>query len=256
MPIICACGCGESFEPKSLPRRDRPPVRFKRGHQLRTPEFRERMAQLRIASRTAEGTICACGCGEVIEINASNRLRPARFKPEHAARIGWNQGQVRSSSRLAEATPCGCGCGTIVSPRYDDGPIAGKPRYHRSNGPVYVHGHDKRGKPSKTRGERSPRWKGGRFRNAQGYIFVKAETHPGRNRYNYVLEHRLVLEKVLGRYLESHEQVHHKNGRRDDNRPENLELWRTSQPAGVRDGDYHCPGCRCSELQAKGLLKP
>jgi hypothetical protein len=48
------------------------------------------------------------------------------------------------------------------------------------------------------------------------------------------LEHRLVMEEVIKRPLLKHESVHHKNGDRLDNRPDNLELWSNSQPAGQR----------------------
>ena len=65
------------------------------------------------------------------------------------------------------------------------------------------------------------------------------------------LEHRYVMEMLLHRELEPHERVHHKNGNRADNSPENLELWKVTKkdPAGVRAADYHCPGCRCFEHQ-------
>lgn len=47
-------------------------------------------------------------------------------------------------------------------------------------------------------------------------------------------EHRMIMETLLERELRADENVHHRNGVRDDNRPENLELWATSQLSGQR----------------------
>lgn len=75
------------------------------------------------------------------------------------------------------------------------------------------------------------------LRNKYGYVLVWAPNHPAAYTSKRVPEHRLVMEKMLGRYLTEGENVHHINGVRDDNRPENLELWIVHQPKGQRVED-------------------
>lgn len=74
-------------------------------------------------------------------------------------------------------------------------------------------------------GQKSVRWKGGKFKTSDGYIYVYKPEHP-RNLNNYIAQHRLVMEEFLGRYLKPSEIVHHINEIRDDNRLENLLLIR------------------------------
>lgn len=105
-------------------------------------------------------------------------------------------------------------------------------------------------------GERSHLWKGGKIQR-KGYVFVLAPDHPScqGNTKRYVPEHRVVMEQMLGRLLERHEQVHHKNGVRSDNRPENLELWAKQQPPGQRVHEQqHCPTCDCEDASVRWIL--
>lgn len=85
-------------------------------------------------------------------------------------------------------------------------------------------------------GESNGNWRGGRTRLKAGYVMVKVPDHPRATR-GYVFEHIVVMEEVLGRHLLPGENVHHRNGVKDDNRPENLELWIRPQPSGVRVED-------------------
>jgi len=68
-----------------------------------------------------------------------------------------------------------------------------------------------------------------RYLTTDGYVAIYKPEHPRAGKQGYVREHRLVMEKHLGRYLKKSELVHHKNNIRTDNRIENLEIIRANK---------------------------
>jgi ribosomal protein L44E len=155
-------------------------------------------------------------------------IRPKGHRGEHtfcSQQCYWKSDYHRSGVALANAkrnpeawvkAPCG-NCGATVE-------------RHASRAPkVFFCDHAcHRSYQAKTA---KPHIKGGYVR-----VFVGIG-YPGATESGHIFEHRKVMQEILGRPLLPEENVHHKNGEKADNRPENLELWSRSQPHGQRVKD-------------------
>lgn len=124
---------------------------------------------------------------------------------------------------------CGCGCGGAI-------PIQ---CHHYSRGiPQYLDGHKSRvNNPMKGRfGELNPHFKRGWYVNQLGYVVM---LNPDSNDPKYILEHRHVMSRHIGRPLRDDEVVHHINRNKADNRIENLEIR--------ENADHSSEHARCGE---------
>jgi len=139
---------------------------------------------------------------------------------------------------------CECGCGDLApiakrSATYL-GHVKGQPvRFIAGHqGRVLRHTDEAKAKMSAYRrgkkvGPDNPMWKGGRTQERSRFCIRVGRDHPMADRNGLVLEHRLVMAAVLGRYLLTEEIVHHINEDPFDNRPENLVLVNRSQHLAI-----------------------
>lgn len=121
---------------------------------------------------------------------------------------------------------CSLSCGISARNKTD-----ANPSYHRDlsgeNNPMYGKGHLIAGENNPMYGRTgpdSPAWRGGRKIREDGYIMARNPDHPLASD-GYVLEHRLVMEQHLGRFLLPEEVVHHIDGNPSNNDINNLQLF-------------------------------
>jgi hypothetical protein len=103
--------------------------------------------------------------------------------------------------------------------------------------------------PAKARPEKNYFWQGGYAVDEDGYILEHCPDHPQATAGGYVRQHRLVMEKVLGRYLTPEEVVDHKNRDTSDNDPGNLELY----PSNARHLEATLTGVRLPREEREHL---
>lgn len=91
------------------------------------------------------------------------------------------------------------------------------------------------------KGPQNPYWRGGRYKDhSSGYVWIYNPEYSSATKKGYVAEHRLVMEKFIGRYLRGNEIVRHKNNIKDDNRIKNLEIIVLGNSSF---GKVFCPFC-------------
>jgi HNH endonuclease len=158
-------------------------------------------------------------CGEHVRkkrspANVKSRPRYCSQRCNGLARIGTGVGPTPNHTVVCEA------CG--LTRQVYRSPSAPEPRFCsvQCTGAAQV-------------GSSNPAFTGGRYVGPNGYAYRLAGSHPNADCRGYILEHRLVMESVVGRLLTAREVVHHVNRIKTDNRPENL-LLLPSQAAHAR----------------------
>lgn len=160
---------------------------------------------------------------EHLDIHHTNLLRIRKDRGMEIWQYPHPENRVKRPNRLDplmdrifEMARSGMNCGEIAREIQDD------PEQVREF--LAYHGIARQNSGARL-GDKNPKWKGGRSLDADGYILVLSRDHPFRNRHGYVRLHRMVMEEKLGRFLDPDEVVHHMDGNKENNDPDNLELF-------------------------------
>lgn len=219
--------CGEAFTPN---RREQMlcgiRCRNRRAGRATTRESRPcATCGTMIRPRDDQNRYCSIRC------RAEDQRTPKEPCPQCKIMFRPRWGQINCSKRCANAaqrtrTEIACPeCGEMFLP---------------SSGQTYC------GRSCAAKANGRKRRKPGGLKTSHGYVLLRRPDHPMATRAGYVMEHRLVMAREIGRPLRANEVVHHTNGVKEDNRPENLELMTESEhnslpkpPASKKE----CPHC-------------
>lgn len=216
----CQCGCERPI-PTSRNHKWRTP-KYIKGHAMRAPAVKAKFHETRKGKPADQPTyICQCGCGLTIPWRYSHSSRPPKYIKAHYLSHGTSEriralreAKVKTRALIPDGWEqpsgvCQCGCGSQTKiatfSRPERGEFLGYPRR-------YCQGHHMRGKRGADKGRT---WKGGRYTDGYGYVLVIVNGE-------YIREHRFVYEQSRGVQLTREVLIHHINGIKTDNRPENL----------------------------------